>query len=347
MHLKLHTDDFTAAEQAGLLQPGQTQQLLAFLRERQRSRPGFHLAHVALYGGALLVMAALGWLLNNAWQQAGDSALLLLSGSYILGLTLAGRLLWQRGEEIAGGLLAAVAVSLVPLACHALLSIGDLWPGPHAPENYRHYYEYVQGNWLLLELATLIAGALMLRMLPFPFITLPMALALWFMSMDLSELLHGSAFSWEQRRQVSLGFGLVVLLGSLLVDGRSRRDFAFWGYLAGLLAFWGALSLSDSDNEWAKAGYCLINLLLIGIAILLRRPLFMVFGALGVAAYLGYLSYRVFSDSLLFPIVLSLIGLALVALALLYQKHRQRLSQRLRHALPESLLRLLPALREP
>jgi hypothetical protein len=66
----------------------------------------------------------------------------------------------------------------------------------------------------------------------------------------------------------------------------------------------------DSGSELGKA-YCLINLGLMGMAVLLRRPVFMVFGALGVAAYLGYLSYEVFADSLLFPVVVTLIGLGL------------------------------------
>jgi CHASE2 domain-containing sensor protein len=60
-----------------------------------------------------------------------------------------------------------------------------------------------------------------------------------------------------------------------------------------------------------------------GLAGLLRRPVFMVFGAMGVAAYLGYLSYEVFADSLLFPLVVTLIGLGVIGLGLLYQKRRK------------------------
>ncbi|MNE71939.1 hypothetical protein D3C80_1678470 [compost metagenome] len=144
---------------------------------------------------------------------------------------------------------------------------------------------------------------------------------------------------------MSLWFGLALILASLLVDGRSRRDFAFWGYFAGLLAFWGGLSLMDSGSELGKALYCLINLGLMGLAVLLRRPLFMVFGALGVAGYLGYLASEVFEDSLLFPVALTLIGLGVIALGIAYQKRRDQLTSSLRSRLPESLLEYLPALR--
>mgnify|MGYP006948355194 FL=1 len=83
-----------------------------------------------------------------------------------------------------------------------------------------------------------------------------------------------------------------------------------------------------------------------GMAVLLRRPVFMVFGALGVAAYLGYLSYEVFAQSLLFPLVLTMIGLGVIWLGLVYQKRRERLSQALRSSLPQWLRMALPALRD-
>ncbi|WP_454255936.1 DUF2157 domain-containing protein [Pseudomonas sp. Marseille-Q8238] len=345
MTLKLDAHDLARAVSAGVLQPGQDQTLLAFLRQRPDEQASFQLSHVAYYFGALLIIAAMGWLMTEAWMQVGDLALLLIALAYIGLFCACGLSLWKRGQQIPGGLLGAVAVSLVPLAVFALQRLTGLWPLDDAQTNYHNYYTYVQGGWLAMEAATVIAGLLMLRLMPFPFIVMPMAVALWFMSMDLSELLHGDGFSWEQRRDVSLWFGLCLLLAFVLIDGRTRKDYAFWGYLAGLLAFWGGLSLSESNSEWGKAAYCLINLGLMGVAVLLRRPMFMVFGGLGVAGYLGHLSYKVFADSLLFPVVLTLIGLALIGLGLLYQRRRERLTNNLRAQLPSALLSLLPALR--
>jgi len=101
----------------------------------------------------------------------------------------------------------------------------------------------------------------------------------------------------------------------------------------------------ESDSELGKALYCLINLGLMAMAVLLRRPLFMVFGALGVAAYLGYLSYEVFAQSLLFPVVVTLIGLGVIGLGLAYQKRREHLSESVRRRVPSWLMTALPALR--
>jgi hypothetical protein len=52
---------------------------------------------------------------------------------------------------------------------------------------------------------------------------------------------------------------------------------------------------------------------MIGIGGTLSRRVFAVFGGLGVAGYLGHLSYSVFSDSMLFPVALTAIGFAVIA----------------------------------
>lgn len=345
MTLKLNADDLARAVSAGILQPGQDRALLDFLCSRPETQPSFQFAHVAYYFGALLIIGAMGWLLTEAWMNIGDGALLVIVLAYLLLFLLTGRSFWQRGQPIPGGLLGAVAVSLTPLVAFAVQRLSGFWPLDDGQDDYRDYYRYVHVGWLNMEAATVAVGLLVLRLLPFPFIVMPMALALWFMSMDLTELVSGGSLDWDTRNWVSLWFGLALLLASLLVDGRSRQDFAFWGYLAGLLAFWGGLTLMDSDSEWGKACYCLVNLLLMGAAVLLRRPLFMVFGATGVAGYLGHLAYDVFRDSLLFPVVLILIGLGLITLGVAYQKRRDALTESLRQHLPDGLRQLLPALR--
>jgi len=342
---RIDAKDLARAVQAGILQPGQDQALLGFLRQQPAARGSFHLSHVAFYFGALLIMGAMGWLLTEAWMRIGDWALLGTALLYIALLTTFALSLQRRQQPIAAGVLAAVAVSIVPLAVFAIERLAGWWPLDDRQTDYHQYYTYVQGGWLVMEAATVVAGLLMLRLIPYPFIVMPIAVALWFMSMDLSEWVFGSPFSWEQRRTVSLWFGLGLLLVFLVVDGRTREDYAHWGYLAGLAAFWGGLTMMESDSELGKALYCLINLGLMAMAVLLRRPLFMVFGALGVAAYLGYLSYEVFAQSLLFPVVVTLIGLGVIGLGLAYQKRREHLSESVRRRVPSWLMTALPALR--
>jgi hypothetical protein len=75
----------------------------------------------------------------------------------------------------------------------------------------------------------------------------------------------------------------------------------------------------------------------------LGRRVFAVFGGLGIAGYLGHLSYRVFKDSLVFPFALSLIGLAIIWLGVIWQRNEAQWSVKLRASLPKELRELLEA----
>jgi hypothetical protein len=209
---------------------------------------------------------------------------------------------------------------------------------------YRDYHTYIDWRWLLMELATLAAGAVMLWRYRLPFLVMPVAVTLWYMSMDLAPFLFGGEyFNWELRKFVSLWFGLLMILLAFWVDIRSRhdQDYAFWLYLFGVIAFWGGLSLMKSDSELNKFLYFCINLLLIVIGAVLSRRVFAVFGGLGCAGYLGYLAYDVFKDSLLFPFVLTLIGLGVIYLGILWQRHEGQISARLRDWLPTAVRELI------
>jgi hypothetical protein len=176
-----------------------------------------------------------------------------------------------------------------------------------------------------------------------PFLVMPVAVTLWYMSMDLAPFLFDAEVGWEARKLVSLWFGLLMVLLAFWVDIRARfeKDFAFWLYLFGVLAFWGGLSLMNSDSELGRFMYLCINVALIVVGAVLSRRVFAVFGGLGIASYLGYLAYRVFSDSLLFPFVLTVIGLAIIYLGILWQRHEAKLSAGLRASLPGALRELI------
>jgi hypothetical protein len=62
-----------------------------------------------------------------------------------------------------------------------------------------------------------------------------------------------------------------------------------------------------------------------------------VLGALGVSFYLGYLSHRVFENSLMFPFALTLLGLGVVALGIWWQRHEDEINTQLGRWLPPAL----------
>jgi hypothetical protein len=337
-------DDLEAALASAGLSSGDGERLWAALIDRTSARPRFDAAHVAYYFGALIVISAMGWFVTVAWESLGGVGLFLIALTYAACFWQAGETLWQRGLTTPGGLLFTMAVCMTPLGVYGLERASGLWLQGD-PGRYRDYYEWVRGSWFWMELGTIAAGFIALRVRPFPFLTAPIAFALWFLSMDLTPLVFGSQdYSWHDREWVSVWFGLAMMLAAYLVDLRSRmrQDFAFWGYLFGLAAFWGGLSVMDSGSELSKFLYCLVNVGLVIASVLLRQRAFIVFGSLGVLGYLGHLSYRVFADSLLFPFALTLLGIAIIYAGVMYQRNSARLYAGAQEWVPDHIRELIP-----
>jgi hypothetical protein len=322
--------------------------LLAALERRSAAHgAAFNLANAAYYLGGLIILAAMTFFVGLGWEIFGGWGLFLIGSLYIAAFVGAGRhLYFEKGLHVPGGLLYVVAVGVVPLAIYGLEKGLGFWPDGE-PGSYRDYHVYVKGTWIVMELGTLAAGALALRSVRFPFLVAPVAFTLWYMSMDLVPWIFAREdFSWDERKWVSIGFGLFILVAAAIVDKKVKEDFAFWLYLFGLMAFWGGLSSMSSDSEVGKVIYCAINLKLILVGVLLGRRTFAVFGGMGVFGYLGHLAWRVFEGSLLFPFALSLLGLGIIAAGVVFQKNEARLSAGLKRALPTWFTDLIPATRE-
>jgi len=355
--------ELEAAATAGIITGEQVERLLAFF-DLRNAKPSvttvtdpavapskFDFTHVLWYAGALIVIGALGLFTTAAFGAMGAKGLTLTALGYAVGFVLLGRFLWGRpGLKTPAGLLIACAVNMVPMAVYGIQATYELWPMPFGdPGTYDNFFEWLNASWVYMDVATIVAGAVALRFFPFPFIAAIMAGALWFLSMDLTPWfaywLKGSQdFTWEMRDTVSMYFGLVLIVVAWVIDLKSWRagDFAFWLHFAGVICFWGSLSLHDSDNEVLKAVYCAINVAMIFLSVFLGRRIYAVFGALGVSFYLGYLAYDKFEDMVMFSIVLSAIGLGVIALGIWYFRKQQAIAQWLTTSLPPELQRLRP-----
>lgn len=338
--MKINRQQLQQAADARIIEPSQVEPLFAFLTDLNRNQPRFDFTHVLYYLGGLVAIGAMTLFMNLGWERFGGWGIFFISLAYAgIGLKLADRFA-NRGYAVPAGICATFVVTLTPLAIYGLQQAMGWWPDDSV---YREYHRYIRWHWLYMELGTLAMGALLAWRYRYPFMMMPLAVTLWYLSMDVAVMLAGGYGDFLFRAQVSMVFGLITTLLAFWVDLRdhSKRDYAFWLYLFGVIAFWGGLSSQHSDSELAKFIYFSINLAMIGIGALLSRRVFVVFGALGSAGYLGHLAATVFRDSWLFPISLTLIGLGIIYLGVLWQKNEQTISARLRARLPGELRHLL------
>lgn len=340
--------DLEAARDSGILSVDSFDRLTLFLQQRKASDRSvrFDLSHLLWYAGALIVIAAMGLFSTTAFSLMGGKALVATAVVYAVLFTIAGGYLWHRkGLTVPGGLMIAVAISMAPMAVYGVQDLFGYWNHESGREALNSFHVWVRSSWLPMEIATLVVAGIALRFFPFPFIVFIAAFALWYMSMDLTAWLFNESYSWSQRKIVSVYFGLAMLVMAWVVDLKRYRngDFAFWLHLFGLLAFWGGLSAMNSDSELSKAVYCLINVVLILLAVFLQRKAYAVFGAIGVSFYLGHLADRIFKNSLLFPFALSLIGILIIGAGLLYYRNRDKISAAFEQSLPKALKALRPA----
>ncbi len=340
--MELNRNLLKEASENGLLSEHQADQLWTFLNGRGNDTPSFRFTHILYYLGGLIAIGAMSLYMTLGWERFGGWGLFFIALAYAgAGLWLTEFFLNRKNLPLPAGITAAFVVVLIPLAVYGLQAALGWWAEGKV---YREYHTHIDWRWMFMEFATLAGGVVMLWRYRLPFMVMPIAVTLWYMSMDLTPLLFGEEDStWALRKIVSLWFGLFIVLLAFWVDIRTRhdKDFAFWLYLFGVIAFWGGLSMMDSDSELNKFIYLCINLVMIMVGAMLSRRVFAIFGGLGTSGYFGHLAYEVFKDSMMFPFVLTLIGFGVICLGIVWQRQEEKISNKLRQLLPLPMKELI------
>ncbi|MGD8379596.1 MAG: DUF2157 domain-containing protein [Gammaproteobacteria bacterium] len=334
MHLNRKTFEKAAASEG--LSAEQTARLWQRLVAGSGAAPAFRAAHILYYLGGFVAISAISLFVTMAWDTwSGWPMLILALCLAMAGTALAEKFLSQ-GHRIPAGIAVTFAVATVPLVIYSLQHILGFWTGrSHAPD----FHRYVDWRWYFMEMGTLATAAVALWRYRLPFIMFVVAVVFWYLSMDLVPLIDGGRGTWESywelRRLVTVIMGVLTLLLAFWIDVRSGRqeDFSFWLYIVGVMMLWGGVTATSSHSEWHRLLYAVFNLGLIVVGAILMRRVFAVFGAIGLLLYLGHLA-RLFATSLMFPVVLAVIGLAIIYAGIWWQKNE--------HALHARLVRLLP-----
>ncbi len=338
--MKITKQKLESAVEEEIISQEQADKLFDFLKASPSAGPSFDFTHVLYYMGGLIAIGAMTLFMTLGWENFGGWGIFFIALVYaIIGLIITNHL-QKKGHAIPAGIAAAFVVALTPLAIYGLQQAMGWWPDE---STYQEYHRYIRWHWVYMELGTLAVGAIIAYVYRYPFLEMPIAVTLWYMSMDVAAMLADGSPGFELRALVSMYFGLMMILFAFWVDIRSAKsgDYAFWLYLFGVLAFWGGLTSQHSDSELSKFIYLCINLVMIGVGVILVRRVFVIFGAIGSTLYLGHLANEVFKESWLFPIALTAIGLGIVYLGLIWQKHEKTITEKVRGLLPLSLKALL------
>ena len=299
----------------------------------------FTFTNVLYYFGGLLAIGAMTLFMTLGWQRFGGYGLAAIALCYAATALIAWRQLEARNLQIPAGILASLAVCLIPLAVYGFQYALHMWPYSRP---YRDYTYWIDGRWIAMEMATLLFGGLVLRGTRAPFVVMPLAVTLYFMGMDYGRLICKQQIlplGYDCARHIALVVGFMMLVLGFLVDAKWQRkpDYGFWLYVFGMIGFWGALTATPSHTEVARFFYAILNAGFVFLGVVLARRVFTIFGAIGVFGYLGHLSYDLFKDSVLFPISLTILGLGIMALGIWWQRHEQSIRDRFGVWMPRAI----------
>ena len=351
----INSNDLILAQKKGVISAETLANLLEFIKElhkndvkvesadspknEQQKEPKkkFTLENFLYYFGAWIIISAMGWYLGLSFSAFGHGGLFVTSVCYFLIFTVMGNLLWKKEKRTPGGLLFVCAVSVVPVAVWALETILGIMPKDLS--NYKDFHILIRAGWIMMELATIFVGLAFLKYRKFPFLTLPICYAMWYLSMDIVPLAMGSTGdpTWGMRNFASLVFSVMMIGFALKYDNKFEEDFSHWLYIFGAIMLWGSLwsiiCQLKLTNEITYFLRTLVDLGFVFASLILRRKVFMVLGSVGVWGYIGHIAYKIFANSPLCPFVMVLLGLGVIYSGIYYSKNFEKIEQSLRKAI--------------
>lgn len=324
----------------GLITTTQQASLLSLAAEEgaaPREMPrGFNWVTIAYALGALLVVFAGGWFLAQRWLSLGPAGVLLVVVLYAAAAVAASVWLERRDFREAAGIAAMVAVALTPVAVWAIESLTGWWPVETWGRSYYPEYAPAEASrWLIAELATILAALLVLRRRAWSAVVFPVAVALFGLVMHAPRAIGVDMTPVLERWTLLTGALLVCAIADMTdrrmprQAGPGRGDLAFPLWLTGLVTlFIAIMAMWPAAGPW-RHGLPVLGLSAVAAALVMGRQTHLVFGVFAIFMYLVYLAAEVFQSTAYFPIVLAVLGGALLAATVFLQRRFPALASRL------------------
>ena len=228
--MKLDRRRMEQAVSQNIITPAQAEELWAFWQSQQHDIPHFTFIHVLYYLGGMIAIAAMTLFVTIGFMQFGSGFVAVVSAVYAAIAVGLAEYFQKKGMPIPSGICATLAVALVPLFVFTVQDMLGYWPSGTL---YRDYHTWIDWRWLTMESATLLAGAAMFKRYRYPFLLMPVAFTLWYMSMDCADWLFDWLTSGSEQNDwptlslrytvkswVSVAFGLLMLLPAFKIGFR-------------------------------------------------------------------------------------------------------------------------------
>ena len=296
-----------------------SQQQAEQLSQLYKKESIFTISNLLIYFGGLSAIGSVTFFITMGFLKYGYISVIFSTILFFITFLM---VLDRVENVVAKGVVATMIVFLTPLFVYGVLGYFGMWDIKHYP----NYYKIIDKNYLLLEISTILASIFMLKKIKYPFLILPIAFSLWFMSMDITELIFDK-LSFENRRVISLIFGFYTTILAYYIDNK-KSEYSFWLYLFGVIMFWSGLTFTHSSSEFAKFVYFLINIVLLLIGVVIKRKVFLTFGSLGVIVYFFHLS-ELFRNSFIFVYMVTFMGIAFVWIGSRFDKYEEKIKSKL------------------
>ena len=262
-------------------------------------------ASFLVYLGGFTILFATISLLIVQGESHGSAGLVLWAFLIFAAISSVAYLARQRGHFVTAGLLAASTVVAFIVFLGSVLE----WFGWLPDTESGGVFEGFRFWLLVLELATVVASAVALRIHRFPLLVLLLAGSIWFFVTDL----FSGGGDWTAI--VTIGVGLAFLIAGISVDDGPSRPYGFWLHVAAGLTIGGGLVWFFHDSTFDWIVIAAVGLGYVAVGTRLARSSWVVLGAWGILQTTAYLADKwsdvggfFFPLIYLFPFIISLDG---------------------------------------
>jgi hypothetical protein len=197
-----------------------------------------------VYLGGFTILFAIIELLSITSDEHGAGGFVFWSALVLAVLSALAFLSKRTGHFITAGLFALPSVAAFVVFLGAVLD----WFGwlPHLEDREDRIFEGFHFWWLVLELSTVVAAAVALRIFRLPLLVFVVAGSTW---LFVTDLISGGG-GWSAI--VTIAYGLVLLAVAVSFDAGASRIYGFWLHVVSGLTIGGGLLwfFHDGDFDW-------------------------------------------------------------------------------------------------